>query len=423
MQELRSGDPEWIGPFLVLGRIGAGGMGTVYLAQSPGGRRVAVKTIHAEHAADPGFRERFRREVDAARRVNGFWTAPVVDADPDAASPWVATGYIDAPNLGEYVQRQGPLTGAALHLLAAGLAEALDAIHQAGLVHRDLKPANILITDDGPRIIDFGIARAEHHDVTLTTLGGILGTPGYMSPEQAQGEIAGTASDVFSLGAVLYYAATGQGPFGSGAVPSLLYRVVHDDPDLTPLPEELLLAVFGCLLKDPALRATAIEVLYLLDNPSTAIDAGVPSDQTASDARTERWWEQSTRTAHYSPPPPIQPVTSASPTDSIAWWAVGPPDLDPVEPAAAFEFAVGEQAVAEYQAERNTADTQHGPPGPCADGLDVGDVVEHTKFGVGTVVEVQGDGLSAVAVVSFGPRKRMRRLLLRYAPMRKVETQ
>jgi serine/threonine protein kinase len=396
-------------------------MGTVYLAQSPGGRRVAVKTIRAEHAQDPGFRERFRREIEAARCVSGFWTAPVVAADPDAASPWVATAYMDAPDLGEYVQRHGPLTGTSLHLLAAGLAEALDAIHQTGLVHRDLKPANILITDDGPRIIDFGIARAEYHDVTLTTRGGILGTPGYMSPEQAQGEIASTASDVFSLGAVLYYAATGHGPFGSGAVPALLYRVVHAEPDLAPLPEELLLAVFGCLMKDPALRATAIEVLYLLDSPSTMIDTGTPSDQSASDTGTERWWEQTTRTA-YPPPPPIRLVAAASQTDAIDWWSAGSAGPDPVEPAAAFEFAVGEQAVEEYRAERNTTDKTYGPPGPCADGLEVGDIVEHTKFGVGTLVELQGDGPSAVAIVSFGPRKRIARLLLRYAPMRKVET-
>lgn len=401
MQAAGAGDPDWIGPFLILGRLGAGGMGTVYLAKSPGGRRVAVKTIRAEHAVNPTFRERFRREVDAARRVSGFWTAPVVDADVDAPAPWVATAYVDAPNLNQYVQRHGSPTGPALYLIAAGLAEALNAIHQTGLVHRDLKPANILITDDGPRIIDFGIARMEYHDVALTAHGGILGTPGYMSPEQAQGETASSASDVFSLGAVLYYAATGQDPFGTGIVPALLYRVVHDEPDLSTVPAELRLAVLGCLLKDPAARPAAIEVLYLLDNPYIATDDGAPTGRTSPASEIEPWWSKTTHTAQ----------------------SAVPAELDPIGPAlsGAPDFPVGAQAVEQYRAEQNAADPKYGPYGLCADGLDVGDVVEHTKFGMGTVLDVKGDGSGAVAIVTFGPRKRIKRLLLRYAPMWKVE--
>ncbi|MEV0524568.1 serine/threonine-protein kinase [Streptomyces sp. NPDC050439] len=424
MQAPLAGDPDWIGPFLILGRLGAGGMGTVYLAKSPGGRRVAVKTIHAEHAVDPTFRERFRREVDAARRVSGFWTAPVVDADVDAPMPWVATAYVDAPNLNEYVRRHGPPTGSALHLLAAGLGEALDAIHQTGLVHRDLKPANILITDDGPRIIDFGIARVEYNNVTLTAHGGIIGTPGYMSPEQAQGETATSASDVFSLGAVLYYAATGQDPFGCGNVPALLYRVVHDEPDFSTFPTELLLAVFGCLSKDPAERPTAINVLYLLDNPVTAADDGAPTGRTSPDSEVGPWWEQPTRTArNLSPPPPTRPPNAASSPDVNAWWSAGPDELAPIEPApdSASEFPVGMRAVEQYRAERNASVPRYGPLGVSFDGLDVGDVVEHTKFGVGTVLDVQGDGQNVQVTVSFGPRRRVKRLLVRYAPMRKIE--
>jgi serine/threonine protein kinase len=422
MQQLHMGDPERFGAFLVLGRLGAGGMGTVYLAQSPGGRRVAVKTIRVEQAADSGVRERFRREVDAARRVSGFWTAPVVDADPDAATPWVATAYLDAPDLGQHVQRQGPLPAAEVRSLAAGLAEALAAIHQAGLIHRDLKPANVLITEDGPRVIDFGIARADTADITLTTLGGILGTPGYMSPEQANGEVVGPASDVFSLGAVLYYAATGTGPFGHGTVPALLYRVVHDDPELTPVPDALRPLLAACFDKEPEHRPTATDVLTWLSRSFTLMDAARPPTQASALVTQDlAWWEQPTHTAHPAPapaaaPPPAAPARPDPPADPVAWWSVGA-DADP-EPATP-GFATGSPVVEAYRAEQHAVDRGRAP-GPRVEALEPGDVIEHTQFGIGTVLEVTGTSSQAVALVSFGAKGRRKRLLLRYAPMRKI---
>ncbi|MEU9705020.1 serine/threonine-protein kinase [Streptomyces sp. NPDC047981] len=258
------GDPAAIGPYRLTARLGAGGMGQVFLGHSVSGRRVAVKVVRPELAADPGFRLRFRREIDAARTVGGFWTAPVVDADPEAAAPWVASAYIEAPDLGRLVEDEGPLGEGALRGLATGLAEALEAIHRAGLVHRDLKPSNVLVTGDGPRVIDFGISKALEGGMTLTGTGLVVGTPGFMSPEQATGERVGEPSDIFSLGAVLAYAATGDGPFGVGSVPALLYRVVHDVPRLDGVPDGLRGVVARCLEKRAEARPTAGQLLDLL---------------------------------------------------------------------------------------------------------------------------------------------------------------
>ncbi|MFI9099807.1 serine/threonine-protein kinase [Streptomyces fildesensis] len=251
MDELRPGDPRRVGPYELQKRLGAGGMGEVYLGRSRSGRAVAVKLVRAEIAADPGFRSRFRREVDAARAVSGFWTASVVDADPEAERPWVASQYLEAPDLGVLVQRDGPLPEAALRALGAGLTEALASVHAAGLVHRDLKPGNVLMVDDGPRVIDFGISKALEGATMLTGTGAVIGTPGFMSPEQATGGRVGAESDVFSLGSVLAFAATGRAPFGTGTVPALLYRVVHDEPDLGGVPAALRPVVAACLAKDP----------------------------------------------------------------------------------------------------------------------------------------------------------------------------
>ncbi|MFG2329805.1 protein kinase [Streptomyces sp. NPDC048604] len=264
MEELRPEDPAAIGPYRLSARLGAGGMGRVYLGRSVSGRRVAVKAVRAEYAADPDFRRRFRREVEAARAVGGFWTAPVVDDDPDAEAPWVASAYIEAPDLGELVARRGTLTEEELRGLAAGLAEALQAVHRAGVVHRDLKPSNVLVTGDGPRVIDFGISKALEGSTQLTGSGTVVGTPAYMSPEQASGAEVGTASDVFSLGAVLAFAATGEGPFGAGSAPALLYRVVHDVPRLDGVPAGLRALVAACLEKAPERRPTPAELLELL---------------------------------------------------------------------------------------------------------------------------------------------------------------
>jgi hypothetical protein len=258
--ELRPGDPELIGPYRLRGRLGAGGMGRVYLGLSPGGRAVAVKVIRAELAQDPEFRARFRREVAVARTVSGLYTAPVLDADTDSPEPWLATAYVPGPSLADAVTWHGPLPAASVLMLAAGLAEALSAIHGAGIVHRDLKPANVLLAADGPRLIDFGISRAAEASA-LTHTGLVVGSPGFMSPEQAEGREVGPASDIFSLGAVLAFAATGQGPFGSGSTPALVYRVVHNAPDLDLVPAGIRPVVERCLAKDPAARPTAATLL------------------------------------------------------------------------------------------------------------------------------------------------------------------
>lgn len=245
-----------IGPYRLVGRLGQGGMGQVFLAMSPGGRPVAVKAIRAELAADPQFRTRFGREVAAARRVSGVFTAMVVDADMEGPVAWLATAYVAGPSLAEAVDRHGPLPEASLLALAAGLAESMHAIHSAGVVHRDLKPSNVLLAEDGPRVIDFGISRAME-STALTQTGLVVGSPGFMSPEQAMGREVGPPSDIFSLGAVLAFAATGQGPFGTGPTATLLYRVVHEMPDLEQVPRTVRPLIKRCLAKNPARRPTA----------------------------------------------------------------------------------------------------------------------------------------------------------------------
>ena len=253
---LQPGDPQTIGPYRLVGQLGSGGMGRVYLGVSAGGRPVAVKVVRAELAEDPDFRNRFGREVAAARRVSGVFTAMVVDADVDGPAAWLATAYVPGPSLAEAVDEHGPLPAGSLLTLAAGLAESLSAIHAAGVVHRDLKPSNVLLAEDGPRVIDFGISRAVE-STALTQAGLVIGSPGYMSPEQAMGHEVGPPSDIFSLGTVLAFAATGQGPFGTGTTASLLYRVVHGDPSLDRVPAEVRPLIERCLAKSPLQRPTA----------------------------------------------------------------------------------------------------------------------------------------------------------------------
>ncbi|MFF5263893.1 serine/threonine-protein kinase [Actinomadura viridis] len=263
MEPLQPDDPRRVDRYELIARLGAGGMGRVFYGRSPGGRPVAVKVVHPEYGADAGFRLRFAREVEAARRVGGFHTAQVVDADPRADPPWLVTAYVDGPSLQTVVGEQGPLPADRVRALGAALVEGLIAIHGCGLVHRDLKPGNVIMGADGPRVIDFGVARAL--DATaVTDTGAIVGTPAYMSPEQALGKEAGPASDVFSLGAVLAYAATGTVPFGRGALAAVVYRVVNEDPDLGGVPEELRGIVGRCLAKDPGERPDLRELLSLL---------------------------------------------------------------------------------------------------------------------------------------------------------------
>uniref|UniRef100_UPI0006E12331 serine/threonine-protein kinase n=1 Tax=Streptomyces graminilatus TaxID=1464070 RepID=UPI0006E12331 len=247
-------------------RLGAGGMGQVYVARSDRGRTVAVKLVRPELAGQDEFRERFRQEVAAARRVGGRWTAPVLDADTEAAVPWVATGYVAGPTLARIIEHDhGPLPERSVRVLAAGLAHALQDIHTAGLVHRDLKPSNVLVTVDGPRVIDFGIARALETltEGGLTRAGALVGSPGFMSPEQVRGDRVTAAADVFCLGSVLAYACTGALPFavaGSGSH-AMMFRIAQEEPDLTGIPEGLSTLVRDCLHKDPRQRPTPLQVV------------------------------------------------------------------------------------------------------------------------------------------------------------------
>ncbi|MFE2551502.1 protein kinase [Streptomyces sp. NPDC059355] len=265
MQPLEAGEPRTIGAYRLLGRLGSGGMGRVYLGRSAGGRTVAVKIVHPHFASDEEFRARFRREVEAARRVGGEWTAPVLDADPEAAVPWVATGYVAGPSLGGAVAAHGPLPEASVRAVGEGLARALAAVHGLGLVHRDVKPSNVMLTLDGPRLIDFGIARATDGTASLTSTGVSIGSPGYMSPEQILGKGITGAADVFSLGAVLAFAATGQPPFTGDNSATLLYKVVHEPPDLDAVPAGPLRdLIAACLAKAAADRPAPAAIAVAL---------------------------------------------------------------------------------------------------------------------------------------------------------------
>ncbi|MFF2846836.1 bifunctional serine/threonine-protein kinase/ABC transporter substrate-binding protein [Streptomyces sp. NPDC058001] len=302
-ESLLPSDPSSIGGHRLLGRLGAGGMGVVYLARAESGALAAVKVIQSEYAADDEFRARFRREADAARRVSSPWAVPVTGADLDAEQPWMATAFVPGPALNEAVAACGPLPVRSVRVLGKMLAGALGAVHAAGLVHRDVKPGNVLLAVDGPRLIDFGIARSLD-DTALTSADLVIGTPGFLSPEQARarGDALGPATDVFSLGCLLAYAATGRPPFGTGAVDALLYRTVHDEPDLAGLDDtadahgeragdggepsgaasgrqDLAALIRRCLAKDPADRPTAAEVdAALIEDLPSGTAEWLPAD-------------------------------------------------------------------------------------------------------------------------------------------------
>jgi serine/threonine protein kinase/sugar lactone lactonase YvrE len=326
MEGLQRGDPASVGGYQLLGRLGAGGMGQVFLGVSPSGRRVAVKLIHPMHAGTEQFRERFAREIEAARRVGGFHTAPVVDADPQADPPWMVTAYIDGPSLQEAVGRYGPLPSARVRALGAGLAEGLAAIHAHGLIHRDLKPGNVIVAEDGPRIIDFGIARAVD-STGLTSTGTVVGTFSYMSPEQVRGDPVMPASDVFSLGCVLGFAATGRAPFGSDTAATVVFRIVNQPPDLAGLADqELGTLIQACLAKSPEDRPTVRAVLAALTGrgPLPAVAPGAPGGPVPTaegrDAHTQTQmplrvpagtnsWSQALPPSSTAPPGPAPPRT------------------------------------------------------------------------------------------------------------------
>lgn len=298
VRALEPGDPRSVGDYRLLGRLGAGGMGQVFLGVSPGGLRVAVKVVHAELVQQPEFRSRFRREVLANRLVNGAYTAPVIDADAGAPTPWLVTRYVPGPSLQQALTDLGPLPPATVLALAAALAEALTSIHDAGLVHRDLKPSNVLLAEDGPRVIDFGVARISEAS-TITTTGKMIGSPGFMSPEQVNGAEITPASDVFSLGTVLAYAATGINPFGEGPAHALGYRAVHTEPDLEAVESPALRSLISdCLAKTPEQRPAPRDILVRAGydrGPTTLLDndAWLPaanrvrsSEQAFADADT-----------------------------------------------------------------------------------------------------------------------------------------
>ncbi|MFL6110871.1 MAG: protein kinase domain-containing protein [Catenulispora sp.] len=257
MQTLGAGDPQQIGPYVVTGRLGTGGMGSVYLGWDAAGRPAAVKVVRSDFLQDPDFRARFRREISSARRVTGPWISRVLDADPDAASPWLATEYVAGPTLDAAVNRFGPLPAGTVAVLAECLGQALQAVHSAGVVHRDIKPNNILLAADGPRLIDFGIARATDDTKLTATHAGVFGVAGFIAPERLERQVLLPAGDVFAGGAVLAFAATGKMAFGGGEPVTVAYRVVHGEPDLEGLPDELLPLVRACLAKDPAGRPDA----------------------------------------------------------------------------------------------------------------------------------------------------------------------
>ncbi|MEU2288603.1 serine/threonine-protein kinase [Streptomyces sp. NPDC013178] len=335
-----------IGPYVVERELGAGGMGTVYLARSRAGRPVAVKVARPELAADPSFRARFRAEIEAARRVGGFHTAPVVDADPDGTPPWLATAYVPGPTLAARLEAEGPMGEGELRRLGAALAEALQAIHGCGLVHRDLKPGNIVMAADGPRVLDFGIARAVEN-TRLTATGHAFGTPGFLAPEQAVGRDVTGAADVFALGAVLVAAAGGR-PFGDGTPMALMYRSVHEEADVTALPAALRDVVAACLAKDPADRPTPGGLLDLLTAPAPA--GAPPAYPPKRYAPRQEPWGAGPR-----PAPPEGPAGPGGPADPrVASPTPAPPAVAPSAPTPS---APAPSAPTPSAAERARADS------------------------------------------------------------------
>ncbi|MEU5661589.1 serine/threonine-protein kinase [Streptomyces longwoodensis] len=314
---LESGDPASVASYRLAARLGSGGMGTVYLSYTPGGHPIALKTIRPELSEDPEFRRRFRQEVEAAKRVQGLYTAPVIDYDVEGTRPWLATAYVPGPSLAAAVAEHGPLPAPSVLLLLAGMAEALSVIHGAGIVHRDLKPSNVLLASDGPRVIDFGIARAA--DATALTGTGIsVGTPAFMSPEQAAGKEITPASDVFALGQVAAFAGRGQGAYGDGPSHAVLYRIVHEEPDLEGLPEQLRF-VRECLAKDPARRPTPARIVELCQeaSPTPLRQSGTWLPEAIAADITQRVSASAALAAAPKPapagPPPTAPLTHLSP--------------------------------------------------------------------------------------------------------------
>lgn len=318
MMRLRREDPRVVGSFRLHRRLGAGGMGVVYLGSDRRGQRVALKVIRPDLAEDQEFRSRFAREVSAARRIRGGCTARLVAADLEADRPWFATQYVPGPSLHDKVAEEGPLSAADVAAVGAALSEGLVAVHEAGVVHRDLKPSNILLSPKGPRIIDFGIAWATGAS-TLTHVGTAVGSPGFLAPEQVRGAAVTPATDVFALGATLAYAATQDSPFGQGSSEVMLYRVVHEEPQLQGVPDALAPLVRACLAKDPEERPSTLQLSLRLKEIAAREAQGMPdvrppaprNDPDRPSGRlAEQYAEQRTQRRPQGTPPPRTGGTS-----------------------------------------------------------------------------------------------------------------
>jgi serine/threonine protein kinase len=324
MKALAPDDPRVIGEYRLRAQLGAGGMGRVYLGLSPAGRAVAIKVVNPDLAEDAEFLHRFAQEVAAARAVSGIYTAPVVASGLDQRPPWLATAFVPGPSLDQVVIENGPLPEPALWPLMAGLTEAMAAIHACGVVHRDLKPANVLLATDGPRVIDFGISRATDGTM-LTAAGVVFGTPGYMSPEQAEGKPAGPASDMFALGCVTAYAAMGAGPFGTGTAAAVLYRVVHGEAALDGVPPALREIVAGCLAKDPAARPTP-----------TALAAAIAGRNHGTGPSAVAFWPRPVANVIGAYQARLEQETKGSggPTEEFSWASAAHPAASPADGAS-----------------------------------------------------------------------------------------
>jgi serine/threonine kinase PknH len=358
MKPLAADDPRVIGEYRLRAQLGAGGMGRVYLGLSPAGRAVAIKVVHPELAGDAAFLRRFGQEVAAARAVSGIYTAPVVASGLNERPPWLATAFVPGPSLDHVVSEHGPLPEQALWPLLGGLVEALAAIHACGVVHRDLKPANVLLATDGPRVIDFGIARAAD-GTSLTAAGVVFGTPGYMSPEQAEGLDAGPASDVFALGCVVAYAAAGMGPFGGGTAAAVMYRVVHAEPVLDRVPPRLREVIAACLAKDRAARPT---LRTLTGAVSSRLDATGPS--------AVAFWPSAVARVIGAYQARLELETRARPpADGFSWAAAVHPKTTPSNPPG--HGQPGSQPPAASPPRPQPGDQGPGPrwPHPGTDGL------------------------------------------------------
>jgi serine/threonine protein kinase len=364
---LQQTDPSAVGRYRLVARLGAGGMGVVYLAESPVGQPVAIKVLRPELADNPEFRTRFGREVATLTRVQGICTVRVIEADTEAPKPFLVTEYADGPSLSEYVTERGPLDPRTLYGLATGLAEALAAIHAAGIVHRDLKPSNVLLTATGPKVIDFGIAQAL--DTTNLTMTGItVGSVGYMAPEQITGR-AGTAADIFTWAVTVAYAASGQSPFGSGTSESMLYRIVHEAPDITAVPPPLRPLVEAALAKDPQARPTAPQLLTELTRGAAAPAGAQPALDNATQTILAQNWHPTgetparggTRSRAYPPPAGGAPYRDGAQPRGRRRGA-----LLPIVLALAFVLAAGGTALGLALAGRH--DTNQNNTGPSATG-------------------------------------------------------